>query len=142
MNPVYRAKLPDETHSPARTISCRHPARYRGAHGDRKDALAVTSPTRNPALPATPSFAELGLPQVAVKAWHGIIALKGTPREATDRLGKELAAVLADPALQRRMIEGQSEPAKGDSASFANLVEIELTRWADVIKQSGITLEK
>lgn len=82
------------------------------------------------------------VPQVAVKAWHGIIALKGTPREATDRLGKELAAVLAEPALQRRMIEGQSEPAKGDRASFANLIEVELTLWADVIRQAGITLEK
>lgn len=85
-------------------------------------ALAVTSPARNPALPATPSFAELGLPQVAVRARHGIIAIKGTPKEAMDRISKEMVAALADPALQRRMIEGQSEPDRANRPGRRRIV--------------------
>lgn len=108
----------------------------------RLRALAVTSPTRLADLPETPTFAEVGLPQVAIRGWDGIVALKGTPKEALDRLGKEIVAALADPDLKRDMLKGQAVPATGDAESFNTLLTSELSLWTQVVKDAGITLDK
>jgi len=48
--------------------------------------LGVTTPKRTPALPNVPTIAESGLPGYAVSGWYGLVAPKGTPKEAIERL--------------------------------------------------------
>ena len=43
-------------------------------------ALAVTAPTRSPALPEVPTSAEAGLPGFEVVQYYGLTAPAGTPR--------------------------------------------------------------
>src|SRR5438045_336861 len=43
--------------------------------------LVTTSPTRLPALPDVPTMAELGLPQLTLQSWSGMVAPAGTPKE-------------------------------------------------------------
>jgi tripartite-type tricarboxylate transporter receptor subunit TctC len=47
-------------------------------------ALAVTE-KRNPAVPDVPTFAEMGFADVTASTYWGVLAPKGTPREAIDR---------------------------------------------------------
>jgi tripartite-type tricarboxylate transporter receptor subunit TctC len=108
----------------------------------RLKALAITSPKRNPALPNVPSFAEIGLPEVAVRGWDGLVALKGTPPDVAARLGKELSLALADKDLQKEMLRSQTEPAPSDAATFAKLIDDELAHWEVVVKKANIRLDK
>ena len=55
----------------------------------RLRALAVTPAKRAPALPDTPTLAEAGVPGVVVVNWYGLIAPKGTPKAAIDRVADE-----------------------------------------------------
>ena len=54
--------------------------------GGKLRALAVASKERNPALPDTPTFDELGIPGVHVSSWYGVMVPAGTPKPIIDRL--------------------------------------------------------
>ena len=58
-------------------------------------ALAVTSATRTRLAPEIPTVAEAGVAGYAAPAWMGLFAPKGLPTAVSDRLEKELQAILA-----------------------------------------------
>jgi tripartite-type tricarboxylate transporter receptor subunit TctC len=68
-------------------------------------ALAVTGPARDPALPAVPTFAEIGLGAASVTSVWGMHAPAGTPLGLRRRLRDAVAASFAEPALARRLAE-------------------------------------
>ena len=66
-------------------------------------ALAVTREKRNPAVPDVPTFAEVGFADVTASTYWGVLAPKGTPKEAIDRLSAEFAKALSDPEIVSRI---------------------------------------
>ncbi len=101
-------------------------------------ALAVASPRRSLALPDVPTTAEAGLPNFEVSSWNGVFAPAKTPPAIVARLGKEIAAALADPSVHRRMVELGAEPGYLDSESFGRFFRDETQKWARVVKETGI----
>jgi len=65
-------------------------------------AIGVSSARRSPSLPDVPTFAESGLPGFVVDSWVGVLAPARTPLPVIERLQREIAAVLADPAVKER----------------------------------------
>src|SRR6476646_6244029 len=63
-------------------------------------ALAVAGDQRIDALPDAPTTTEAGLPQYKVDGWFALAAPAHTPRPILERLNKELAAALKDPAVR------------------------------------------
>ncbi len=61
--------------------------------------LAVTSRSRSPLAPEVPTVLELGLPQLLAENYFGVSGPAGLPKEVTDKLGKALADIVADPAI-------------------------------------------
>ena len=62
--------------------------------------LAVTSGTRNPVLPDTPTLQELGMQDFDVTSWYAMWVPKGTPKEVTDRLYAEVVKILQMPDIK------------------------------------------
>ena len=60
----------------------------------RLKALAVTGLERSVDLPAVPTFAEAGVPDLVLTGWWGIFAPAGTPQPIVNRLSSDLGAVL------------------------------------------------
>src|SRR5205814_616234 len=56
--------------------------------------LAVTSKTRNPALPDTPTVAESGLPGFENITWHSVLVPARTPKPIVRRLNTELVKIV------------------------------------------------
>lgn len=112
-------------------------------HADRRArAIAVSAPKRLPRLPDVPTFAEAGLPQFDLRIWNGLVAPKGTPRAALDRLAAAVSQVMDSPEYVER-VEKQfaSEiPSAADRGpdGFRRLLERDATRVADLIKSIGI----
>src|SRR5262249_32203044 len=67
-------------------------------------ALAVTSATRQEALPDIPTVADF-LPGYEASGWFGLFAPKNTPTEIVDKLNKEINAALADPKVKARLAD-------------------------------------
>jgi len=73
-------------------------------HADKRArAIAVSAPQRLPRLPDVPTFAEAGLPQFDLRIWNGLVAPKGTPRAALDRLAAAVSQVMDSPEYVERV---------------------------------------
>src|SRR5262249_48364638 len=103
-------------------------------------ALAVTSATRQEALPDVPLMADF-LPGYEASGWFGLFAPTGTPAEIVDRLNKEINAALADLKMKARLAALGGEPLPGSPAEFAKVVAEDKEKWAAVIRTAGIKPE-
>jgi tripartite-type tricarboxylate transporter receptor subunit TctC len=101
-------------------------------------ALAVTTRQRSPLLPDVPTVVELGLPQLVAENYFGVSGPAGLPADVSDKLGKALAAILADPAVVKRFEELGITPVKMGSAEFGNFVAKQVADWGPAIKAADI----
>ncbi len=100
--------------------------------------LAVASKTRLPALPDVPTTAEAGLPDYVVSGWLALMAPRGTPRAAIDRINKELADAAQDATVQTRIrAQGATAPVMTPE-QLGTFVKAEVKQWIDLIKKMGI----
>jgi len=76
-------------------------------------AIAITSKERSAKFPAIPTFTELGLPQVVVMNWQGIVAPKGTPRAIIDKLNAAGNKILADREVRDNITSQSNEVGGG-----------------------------
>ena len=103
--------------------------------------LAVSSLTRSPALPETPTVAEAGLPGFEFVAWHGLLAPKGTPPAIVGLLNKKLRAVLADPVVIQRFEKGGVDALTNSPNEFTDYLKKEMDKWRRVIRERNIRAE-
>jgi tripartite-type tricarboxylate transporter receptor subunit TctC len=73
-----------------------------------------------------------------VSSWNALAAPAKTPREVVLRLNRELQAVLATPAVQKRLAELTVEARHSSPEQLATLLGNEIRRWSDVIARAGI----
>ncbi|MCA0239680.1 MAG: tripartite tricarboxylate transporter substrate binding protein [Proteobacteria bacterium] len=103
--------------------------------------LAVTRATRIDSFPDVPTLAEAGVRDFDVSSWYGLSAATGTPPAIIQRLGAEVVAALADPAIQARIRSLGAEPAPMGPEAYSAFMRSELERWAPVVKASGAVLD-
>ena len=103
--------------------------------------LAITSVKRNPVLPDVPTMAEAGLPGYEVRTWYGLWAIKGTPKEAKDRVWKEMVAAMNLPELKKIWAEQGADPGGMSQEEMAVLVKSEIAKWAKVVKDAGAKVD-
>jgi tripartite-type tricarboxylate transporter receptor subunit TctC len=109
--------------------------------------LAVTTATRTPALPDVPTTAEAGFPSVEATAWFGLVGPARLPAPVKARLNAEVEAILSDPAIWRRFEElggmrAELAPGGGSTPeSFDRFIAAEVTKWGEVVRRSGATVE-
>jgi tripartite-type tricarboxylate transporter receptor subunit TctC len=105
-------------------------------------ALGVTSATRLEIAPDVPTIAEAGVPGYESDAWFGIFAPAGTSPAIVSTLNAEIAAVLQDPALHKRLLEGAAAKTFTSSPkAFATFVAGESKRWQKVVRANHIVAE-
>ena len=104
-------------------------------------ALAVSSPSRSPALPEVPSFAELGLPRLTCTTWIGISAPKGLPEPVGARVAEGAAQAVARPELRAKLEELASYPPAPPlaGADFSRMIGAYMREWTGVARAAGIT---
>ena len=104
-------------------------------------ALAVTSSTRSPALPDTPTIAESGLPGYEASSWFGVLAPAGTPPAIIAKLNAEIAAWLATPEAKEKMVALGANIGGGSPEDFAKHIAAETAKWQKVVKESGAKVD-
>jgi len=109
--------------------------------GGKLKPLAVTTTTRSFAVPNVPTMQEAGLPGYDVTTWYALWAVKGTPKEALDRMYQETVKALHSPEM-KVVWESQGATAGGESPEkFTALINSEITKWAKVVKDSGAKID-
>jgi tripartite-type tricarboxylate transporter receptor subunit TctC len=104
-------------------------------------AYAVTAKKRLVSAPDIPTVDEAGLPDFYIAVWHGLWAPKGTPKEVIGKLTAAVREALADPAVQKRLVElGQDipPPEQQSPEALAAYHKAEIDKWWPIIKAANI----
>ena len=105
-------------------------------------ALGIGSAVRLAAVADLPAIEET-LPGFRARAWFGLFAPGGTPREIVVKLNGAVQRIMAEPAFRERFLAPNFfEPMTGTPDEFAALIKQDAARWSVVIRQAGLTLEK
>jgi len=107
---------------------------------NRLRPLAVTASKRSAALPNVPTLTELGL-DVVVTNWYGIVAPIATPKPVVQRLFDEVGRALTAQDVRERLQTTGLEPAAQSPGQFQRLIESELKRWQQTIREARIQTE-
>ncbi len=100
--------------------------------------LAVTSLTRNPALPDLPPVAEAGLPGFKSVTWHSIVVPAKTPKPIVKRLNTELVKVVNQPDVQAFFKDQGLRPVGSTPEQVSALIKEESPEYAKLVKQIGL----
>src|SRR5262249_604019 len=103
-------------------------------------ALAVTSATRQEAMPDVPTVGEF-LPGYEARGWYGVVVPKATPREIVEKLNKEINSALVDPKVKARLADLGGTVLALSPADYGKLNAAEIEKWAKVVKFAGIKAE-
>lgn len=103
--------------------------------------LAVTTRSRFPALPDTPTLIEAGLADFEASIWTGVSAPAQTPAPVVAALGGAFNGALAEPELKSRFDVLGVTPAGSTPEQFAALIQEDLARWTAVARKGNITLD-
>jgi len=106
----------------------------------RLRALAVTSLTASPVLPAVPPLAS-AVPGYEVNAWFALGAPKATPASTVAALNKAVNASLAESAIVNRIHELASEPMVMSPSELDAFVAADTEKWAKAVKFSGAKVD-
>jgi len=104
---------------------------------------SVKTPTlqRSRLLPDIPTVAETGLPGFNVPSWYAVVAPRGTPEPAVERLAHAMRVALEDPDVVGILNRNGLEAMPSTPAEFATAWAAERTKWEPIIRESGIRIE-
>ena len=104
-------------------------------------ALAVAGNARVPQLPDLPTMAEVGYPDVAISAWHGLLAPAGTPKEVITLINRTLAAEFRTPAMREKLREMGADVIANTPEEMEMFLRAETARWAELIARVKIKVD-
>ena len=103
--------------------------------------LAVTTATRSPVLPETPTLAEAGVPGYAVSGWYAMFAPAKTPVAIVTQLNRETVAVLQSPEVRQRFAVDGSMVVASTPPQLAEHVRQDVAKWAKLVREANIRLD-
>ena len=109
--------------------------------GGKLKALAVTTSTRNPALPQVPTMQEAGFPNFQVSAYFGIAAPKGLSPDVSMKLQNGIQKVVAQKEVVDALTKlGATVDYMGPVKS-AEFIKVDAQRWQKVVDYAKIELD-
>ena len=105
--------------------------------------FGVGSGKRMPLAPDVPTVAENGLPGYEATTWFGLFATAGTPQPIVTKINTEVAKILADPQFREKFLAPQMfEPMASSPEEFADYIKAQTRKWAEVIREQKLSIEK
>jgi tripartite-type tricarboxylate transporter receptor subunit TctC len=104
--------------------------------------IALGTAQRSPTAPDVPTTFELGMPELRVENWYGMVAPAGTPTAIIASLNKITTNALADPGVKEKLAEQGLTPAGNSPEQFREFIVGETAKWAKVIRDAGLQTTK
>ena len=104
-------------------------------------ALAVVSEKRSAQIPGVPAYGELQLSSALLDGWYAVAAPAGISPAVRDRLLQALAAIIAEPAVGKKLQQQSLEPAFLGPQALRDVMDSEITRYRATVARAGIRLD-
>lgn len=107
------------------------------AAGKQIRILAVASGERLKKMPEIPTAAET-LPGFEATAWLALVAPPGTPAEISQKIGRDVDAILADAAFVTRLEEVGTFARPIKAADLPTFIKAQREKWLPVVQKYGV----
>ncbi len=104
--------------------------------------IALGARERAKQAPDVPTTAEVGMPDLLIENWYGMIAPAGLPREVLDKINRVALEAMADPAVNDKLADQGLTLVPQTPEQFRSFIASEAVRWAKVIKDAGVETTK
>ena len=104
--------------------------------------IALGAPARAPTAPDVPTTAEVGMPDLLIENWYGMIAPAGTPEKIVAILNRLANQAMADASVQQKLADQGLTVAGNTPAQFRDYIGTETQKWARVIRAAGLVTGK
>ena len=109
--------------------------------GGKLRALAVTTAKRSAEFPDVPTMAEVGIPDMEISLWTGIVAPAGTPADIVSHLQKAIAESIALPDVRAALAAIAVDPRSTTAEEYRDLISRDTARWKAVATKANIKLD-
>ncbi len=109
--------------------------------GGKLKAIAVAARQGTPLLPGIKTMAELGIKDVVMENWYGLLLPAKAPADIVAKFNKALHAALADPAIAKKLINSGAAITPSTPEELAKTILADRARFAPIIKAKNIKVE-
>jgi tripartite-type tricarboxylate transporter receptor subunit TctC len=109
--------------------------------GGKLRLIGVSMPARHPQFPDVPTVSESGLPGFEFQSWFAIMVPAGTPKDIVARLHGEVLKALADAEVREKLGALGLTPRGSSPEELRKATAEQLTKYARLMKQAGITAD-
>jgi len=103
--------------------------------------IALGARQRAPTAPDVPTTAEVGMPDLLIENWYGMIAPAGTPAKVVAEINRVANEAMNDPQVKQKLADQGLTVAGDTPEQFRAFIDSETTKWAKVMKDAGVKIE-
>jgi tripartite-type tricarboxylate transporter receptor subunit TctC len=103
--------------------------------------IATSMLKRIPQLPNVPTVDEQGVKGYDLNTWTSIVAPAGTPPAILDRLNSEIVKIIAQPDVQKRLVDMGFIAVGNSREQFGAFLAAEHANWAKIVQASGAKVD-
>jgi len=100
--------------------------------------IALGARERAATAPDVPTTAEVGMPDLLIENWYGMLAPGGTPPAIVAALSKLATTAIADPAVKQKLADQGMKPIGDTPEHFREFIAGDAVKWAKVIRDAGL----
>jgi tripartite-type tricarboxylate transporter receptor subunit TctC len=104
--------------------------------------IALGAKTRATQAPDVPTTAEVGMPDLLIENWYGMVAPSATPPDVIKKLNRIATEAMSDPNVKDKLADQGLTLVPQTPDEFRAYIADETKKWAKVIKDAGVEIGK
>ncbi len=104
--------------------------------------IALGARERAKQAPDVPTTAEVGMPDLLIENWYGMVGPAGMPREVLDKINRVAVEAMSDPNVKDKLADQGLTLVPQTPEQFRAFIALEAVKWAKVIKDAGLETTK
>ncbi len=104
--------------------------------------IALGARERASQAPDVPTTAEVGMPDLLIENWYGMVGPAGLPREVLDRINRVAVEAMSDPSIKDKLADQGLTLVPQTPEEFRAFIATDAIRWANVVKKAGLEATK
>jgi tripartite-type tricarboxylate transporter receptor subunit TctC len=104
--------------------------------------IALGARERAKQAPDVPTTAEVGMPDLLIENWYGMVGPAGLPREILDRINRVAVEAMSDANVKDKLADQGLTLVPQTPEEFRAFIAKDAIRWANVVKKAGLEVAK
>jgi len=104
--------------------------------------IALGARERASQAPDVPTTAEVGMPDLLIENWYGMVGPAGLPREVLDKINRVAVEAMRDPSVKDKLADQGLTLVPQTPEEFRAFIATDAIRWANVVKKAGLEATK